>query len=371
MVYTVNTEAAAVLEKLAAAPRMKTIGLQFSRGWDESIDKKKGYFDTEWKHPESWNDAILQGPHLGVSTPMSKQPNATMKHNQDWTEVDLETMSADFIPATAYQPDRSISTYDVDYGTWTVNDEPVEVLSTFRATWRKMAATTGYRTFYPAIIPSGSQHVDGAASAGPIDSSEKVTASAFTSSILNDYFVRSTALSNIRESLFNSLAVGAKNQLWPTAARIYLRLNCLTEVYAPLWEEVTDEPWTTNTPLRNAEARRAAQNEIDAIVALSLGVTADELCMIYRTQFPVMRFRYDEVDYFDKNGRKVPTGIAKLHEKRGGEETLSLQERTWVHPQSQAVYHFEYPFRILDREADLRAAYAKYELLLNTTNQPE
>ena len=79
----------------------------------------------------------------------------------------------------------------------------------------------------------------------------------------------------------------------------------------------------------------------------------------------------DDITRYDANGRKVPKEIAKLHEKRDGEETLTLQERTWVHPQSQAVYHFEYPFRILDREADLRAAYAKYEPLLNTTDQPE
>lgn len=370
MVYTVNTEAAAVLEKLSAAPRMKQLGLQFSSGWHESADKKAGYFDTAWKHPESWTDVILQGPHLGVSTPMSKQPNPTMNSNKDWTEVDFEAMPPDFIPATAYQPDRSIGTYDIDYGTWTVNDEPVEVLSTFRVAWRKMAATTGYRTFYPAIIPQGSQHVDGASSAGPIATIPTISATAFSSSLLNDYLVRSTGLSNIREPLFNSLAIGEDNPLRTTAARLYLRLNCLTEAYSPLWEEITGEQWTMDTPLRVAAERRQAQNEIDAIVALSLGVTADELCMIYRTQFPVMR-KYDQEDYFDANGRKVPKEIAKLHEKRGGEEPLTLQERTWVHPQSQAVYHFEYPFRILDREADLRAAYAKYEPLLNTTDQPE
>ncbi len=197
-----------------------------------------------------------------------------------------------------------------------------------------------------------------------------IAATSFAGSLLIDYSVRAIG-TDLYSSAFQNIPIGTQNSLWPTVSRLFLRLNCLTEAYAPLWKEITGKPWTTDTPLRVAAERRQAQNEIDAIVALSLGVTADELCMIYRTQFPVMRFRYDEVDYFDKNGRKVPTGIAKLHEKRGGEETLSLQERTWVHPQSQVVYHFEYPFRILDREADLRAAYAKYEPLLNTTNQPE
>ncbi|MEY8285831.1 hypothetical protein AALA13_18810, partial [Lachnospiraceae bacterium 50-23] len=137
MVYTVNTEAAAVLEKLARAPRMKTLGLQFSSGWNETTDKTKGYFDTSWQHPERWDDVILQGPHLGVSTPMIKQPNPTMKHNQDWTEVDLEAMPEDFIPATAYFPDRAAKPdYDNAYGYWESPSGPVPIASQYRIAWR-------------------------------------------------------------------------------------------------------------------------------------------------------------------------------------------------------------------------------------------
>ncbi|WP_018296344.1 Eco57I restriction-modification methylase domain-containing protein [Corynebacterium lubricantis] len=360
MVYTVNTEAAAVLEKLAEAPRMKTLNLEFSRGWDESIDKKKGYFDSEWARPGSWNDVILQGPHLGVSTPMIKQPNPTMKHNQDWSEIDLEEISPKFVPATAYQRNKSISKYREDYGTWNLKGKHILVNETYRVAWRIMAATTGFRTLYPAIIPAGSFHINGITSGGPLNSITRVAAVSFASSIINDFLVRSTGLANILAGTFDNIATGTSNVLWPTAAHLYLRLNCLTEAYAPLWEEITGEPWTPEVPLRKAEDRREAQNEIDAIVALSLGVTADELCMIYRTQFPVMR-RYDQEDHFDANGRKVPKEVMKLESKLKDGETLSEEERTWLHPQSGVSYTFEYPFRVLDREADLRAAYAKYE----------
>ncbi|WP_288872152.1 hypothetical protein [uncultured Corynebacterium sp.] len=112
--------------------------------------------------------------------------------------------------------------------------------------------------------------------------------------------------------------------------------------------------------MRKKEERRAAQVEIDAIVALSLGVTADELCMIYRTQFPVMR-RYDQEDRFDANGRKVPKDVMKLQAKLREGEELSVADRTWMHPQSGVEYVFEYPFRQLDREADMREAYARFE----------
>lgn len=354
-VYSVNSEAAAVLAKLAEAPRVKDLGLQFSGGWHESGDKKKGYFDTSWQHPESWSKVILQGPHFGVSTPMIKQPNPTMKNNQDWSEIDLEAMPADFIPATAYLPNPDKTSYAADYGTWLVDGNPVPVIDQYRVAWRRMAATTGFRTLYPALIPPGSAHVHPVQSAGSPDSLYTLQiAGASMSSFLTDFFIRSAGGGDLHPSVIETVPIA--NKMSDHIVHLYLRLNCLTEAYAPLWEEITGEKWTVDTPLRNARERWHAQNEIDAIVALSLGVTLDELMMIYRTQFPVMR-RYDREWLYDANGRRVAGDVEKLH-KKGGD--LSEAERTWTHPQSGATYVFEYPFAPLDREADLTAAYHKY-----------
>lgn len=52
------------------------------------------------------------------------------------------------------------------------------------------------------------------------------------------------------------------------------------------------------------------QQKIDAITALSLGVTADERCKIYWTEFPVMR-RYDQENWFD-NRTLDWVGLEKL-----------------------------------------------------------
>lgn len=362
MVYTVNTEASYVLEKLGAVSRIRELGLQFSRGWDESIDKKKGYFETGWARPASWNDVILQGPHLGVSTPMIKQPNPTLKHNQDWSEIDLEAMHADFIPATAYQPDRITQpNYNHDYGSWLERENRVSVRGVYRICWRAMAATTGFRTLYPALVPPGTTHIHGVHSGASVgDVETTVAVGAVLSSLLIDYQLRATGLANLYGPTIETLAYPELNELEGSLIEKYLRLNCLTEAYAPLWEELMGEPWDVDKPLRKDEERRAAQVEIDAIVALSLGVTADELCMIYRTQFPVMR-RYDQEDRFDANGRKVPKDVMKLQAKLRDGEELSVADRTWVHPQSGVEYVFEYPFRQLDREADMREAYARFE----------
>ena len=357
MAYTVNTEAATVLEKLAAAPRIRELGLQFSSGWHETADKKAGYFDTGWAHPDSWDDVILQGPHLGVSTPMIKQPNSGLKSNKDWSEIDLEAMPADFIPATAYQPDRqSQARFDSDFGSW----DGVSQQTYFRVAWRAMAASAGYRTLYPALVPVGATHVHAVDTLSALDdTSTTALAGAQLSSLLHDFVVRSAVGSNLAPAVIQTLPFQASS-LEKHLQKNYLRLNCLTEAYAPLWEELVGEPWDVDTPSRKDEERRAAQVEIDAIVALSLGVTADELCMIYRTQFPVMR-RYDQEDRFDANGRKVPKEIVKADAKLKDGAQLSVADRTWVHSQSGVEYVFEYPFRQLDREADMREAYARFE----------
>ena len=136
MVYTVNTAAAEVLATLAHQPRAGSLGLEFSRGWDETIDRRKGYFESRWGAPRSWNDVILQGPHLYVATPMYKSPNPTMKHNQDWSVDRFRGIAEDAIPATAYKPAGNRHRYDADYDSLGAQRPPG---SHYRIAWRRMA----------------------------------------------------------------------------------------------------------------------------------------------------------------------------------------------------------------------------------------
>ena len=95
------------------------------------------------------------------------------------------------------------------------------------------------------------------------------------------------------------------------------------------------------------------------------GISIEELCTIYRTQFPVLR-GYEQNDLYDANGRKVPGDMNRLYRKVG--EKLTIEDRTWTHPQSGVEYVFEFPFRSFDREEDMRKAYAHFENLLGDNN---
>lgn len=380
MIYTVNSAAADVLETLAGHPRIGSLGLEFSRGWDESIDRRRGFFESRWGVPNSWNDVILQGPHLYVATPIYKSPNATMRHKTDWSATDLEVLSAASIPVTAYKRTGDNARYDAAYTQWSAGS----ARSYYRVAWRRMVARANERTLIPALIPPGAAHLFGIVSVGLPDGDHEslCTVAGFLSSLIVDFTIRAMSKADVLITTANRLPLLLNHPLQRTLVLRVLRLNCITQAYADLWALVytdafTSDYWTggpvranrpelgavmreweASTPLRIAEDRRQALVELDAIVALILGVTADQLCTIYRTQFAVL-YGYDHKDYvYDANGRLVPNSVLSLWRKKG--DRLSVEERTATN-QSGNAYTYELPFRWLDREADMRAAYAEFE----------
>jgi Eco57I restriction-modification methylase len=379
MVYTVNTAAADVLATLSRQPRASSLGLEFSPGWHETADRRKGYFESGWGAPKSWEDVILQGPHLYVATPMYKSVNPTMKHHQDWSATDFETLPADAIPVTAYKPAGNRARYDADYTQWDAGPARAQ----YRVSWRRMAANTGERTLIPALIPPGAAHPDPVSSVGlPQDRESLCVLGGFLSSLIADFAVRAAPKGDIRLATINRLPVITGHPLQGQLVTRTLRLNCVTEAYANLWRDAYREAfaadtwagglaranrpdlgaitreWTADTPLRIAEDRRQALLEVDALAALMLGVTADQMCTVYRTQFAVL-YGYDHRDYvYDANGRLVPNAVLTAWRKKG--ECMSVEERTATN-QAGNTYLYELPFRLLDREADMRSAYAEFE----------
>jgi hypothetical protein len=161
-----------------------------------------------------------------------------------------------------------------------------------------------------------------------------------------------------------------------------MRLNCITLAYSDIWQTCwkaefqadswtggveysgrealgeVDRSWKVSSLLRRASDRRQALVEIDALVAVMLGLKAEELCAIYRTQFPVL-YGYDRRTYFyDANGRLVPNAVLTTWRQKG--ERITRDERTATN-QAGNTYTYELPFVTLDREADMRRAYAEFE----------
>lgn len=94
----------------------------------------------------------------------------------------------------------------------------------------------------------------------------------------------------------------------------------------------------------SSSERRQALVEIDALAAVMLGITAEELCAIYRTQFGVLR-KYERVMQFDAKGRQVPKEVLKDIDRLGSRADLG---------------RYELPFTGVDRKAEMSIAHAEF-----------
>jgi hypothetical protein len=378
MLYPVNRACAEVLEKIADAPRLADTDFEWTHGWHETADRKRGLFKAASAVPDCWEDVILQGPHLTVATPLFKQPNLSAKHQQDYSELALEMIAEDFIPRTSYQRARPRSEFIGAYPKWNGKSSS----SYFRLAWRRMADSATVRTVHPAIIPPGPTHMNLILSGKLASNRDTALACGLWSSISIDFFAKSAGVADLTQNVVRRLPQIHEHPLDRQLLLRILRMNCLVRPYTPLWDGLYDAPWRSDTwvphvgvdyenrvpigevgpnwdwstPLRRSADRRQALVEIDAIVAIMLGITAEELLTIYRTQFPVLQ-KYERDALYDANGRQLPGKLASEYRKKG---TLKPAELT-----VDGVTYVE-PFVGVDRERDMELAHKHFSDIANT-----
>ncbi|WP_112133741.1 class I SAM-dependent DNA methyltransferase [Glycomyces dulcitolivorans] len=382
IIYPVTvTELDPIAKFAAIGQRFGDSSPDITRGFDESVDKKAGYFEdiekdltiedkSGAKAVQSWADVILQGPHFAVSTPFSKSPRTPLNSNNDWDQIDLTTLPIEAVPFTNYRRSTGIEEYKekqdkwVDQKVWSglkadkferervenwlrnetdtpeseITDELIDAClrneamrpctSFWRMAWREMIQANNERSLYPTLIPPGPAHVNAVHTAN--FPTLRVTAlhTGFYSSLVLDYFLRAAGISHLNTGNVRNLP--SMSDVHPLASPLLfrtLRLNSLTSAYGSLWEELNDSEsfaseswafpwpglsplnetgplWSYDTPLRTDYERRAALVEIDALTAVMLGITADQLKAIYTARFAVLSGR-EEQTWFDSEGNKL------------------------------------------------------------------
>jgi hypothetical protein len=346
LVRPLTVEHLKVLSALAnQRNRMADLGYRWSSGWHEKGAKERGFIVWRTTIPDTWEEVILQGPHLAVATALDQQPNPQCKNYQDYSSLDLELLPDHFIPRTNYQRSTDMDRYSSGLSHWGGK----LCTAYWRVAWRRMVDPQTERTLNAAIIPPGPAHTDGTCTLSLPGKLETIIIAGLWSSLPLDYLTKVSAKVNINRDFIDRLPAPIDH---PASRHLLLRairLNCLTRDYAPLWEElfeggfrqdrwtppfrwrapledVTPE-WTMATPLRTEYDRRAALVEIDALAAIMLGITAEQLCAIYRAQFGVLR-KYEYRMFFDAQGRK----IAKETHARGWKQRqgdYELAEQWW------------------------------------------
>ncbi|PWU48056.1 restriction endonuclease [Micromonospora globispora] len=379
----VSTAEARAIASLAQYPvRLQNYGPQIASGFHESNAKKAGIIEYCDAHPAAWREVILKGPQIGVATPIFKGPNP---NTNEAFGAELIGMDVDYVPPSEYRRALDWHVYERSLERVTSPSLPHEsspYIDFYRMAWRKMIAPDTERSLYASILPPGPAHVNGIKSA--VISSNRVTAltAGFWASLPMDYLLRITGVANLDVS--NALKLFAPVSGHPLAEPLLvrtLRLNCLTAAYGNLWRELYDpawareqwvcswpnlsplqdvvDEWTYETPLRSDHGRRSAMVEMDALVAVWLGVDIESLLAMYRARFPVL-WRFEEAMWFDATGRK----ISGNHRSYGHRQVKGDYERLLAHlddPERNPVPEgYRAPFYKADRESEYRQAHAVF-----------
>ncbi|AQA16690.1 Eco57I restriction-modification methylase domain-containing protein [Streptomyces malaysiensis] len=374
----------------------------WTTGLHEKGAKEDGLIEWHTEVPEKWSDCVLQGPHLTIGTPFAKQPNEDCKGKADYSTWDLPNLPERIIPRTNYMRSCSPERFARAVGNW--GDRPST--SYFRIAWRRMTGAHLVRGLHSALLPPGPTHVDALHTMALSNNRDTVVVSGLWASLPLDYLVKVSGRANIYPDLTRNFPAPLNHPLTRSLLLRTLRLNCLTRDYASLWNELFDARWLTDrwtsventcapieeigeawsmaTPLRTDYERRMATVEIDALVAIIFGLTAAQLCAMYRSQFAVLR-KYDWGTFFTTDGHKVGEAKANVGTRQTPEETAFVNAwakaaragdptpaipEGWVKPNREAEMtraHAEFTARLHAGEYGDYAAYLSEHPLTTPT----
>ena len=264
----------------------------------------------------------------------------------------------------------------------------------YKIAFRAMLSQAGERTLTGSIIPRNSSHIHGVKSIIFKSDSALIEFAALSSSLVLDFYIKTTGKAGLYDNaLFHNMPLGVSGKYALPLHNRTLQLNCLNNTYQDLWKQnwhdsfihdtwskndarlkpfSTLSPiWSSSSPLRNWYERRFALVEIDVITAMALGLTLDELILIYMVQFPVLQQNEDDT-WYDQKGNIVFTcskGLTGVGVDHPVWETIRhLQEgETYEHTITKSeLYHgckvtYYAPFDRCDRVEDYKVAWAHFE----------
>ncbi|MFD8864041.1 class I SAM-dependent DNA methyltransferase [Streptomyces sp. NPDC059590] len=387
LLYPVLVGEQGAIEALAAyRSSLADYGPLITRGYDETGAKQEGLIRWGNQAVSELTDVILQGPHFSSALPFSKVPRVPCRNNRDWDFLAPSELSEEFVPVTNYVRASDEGRYLSAQDSW--HGRPFTTY--FRLAWRVMIPFANSRSLHAALIPPGPAHVHIVHSAALENNRLTALNAGFWAALPLDYLLRITGRPHLQVSEARKMpAPDPKHPLAPALLLRTLRLNALTAHYAPLWAELFDLQWSGyenwanphwphlkplatglkptwehNTPLRTEHERRAALVELDALVAVWLGITADQLAAIFKSRYPQL-YDYESATYFDANGRKIAGDFNTYGHGQTKQDYLDLLAHLEDPEHTPPPDGYQAPFYKADREAEMRAAHAYFQARLD------
>jgi hypothetical protein len=308
--------------------------------FDETYAQRDGLIKRNTEFPDSTNNLVLSGPHFFVATPLYKTPRKVCIVRYDYDSIDLLSISEDYLPRTNY---IRLCNEDEFYNSipkvsWQAVDDDklarAPVTKFYRLFIRAMLNQSGERTLISSIFPHGVTHTNGIRSYVFEDIGKLVFVSGLMFSLPFDYLCKSTGKSNLHQMLDDfPIITNSKFESLISARALYL--SCISKHYAELWNsnyslqnqrdswaklddrlsphyfENLSNLWHQDCGLKGDFTRRQALIELDVLVAMAFGLTLEELQIVFRVQFSVLR--QNEADtWYDGMGKIIFTSSQSI-----------------------------------------------------------
>lgn len=327
--------------------------------WQETGAQKDGTIRRNVHFPLRLNDYILSGPHFSIANPLFQASQRNCSTHRAFDNIDLHIIPENYMQRCNYSPACDMEEYlqRVPKTPW--GDRYTEC---YRIIVRRMLNQSGERTLIPAIIPPYAGHVHTVFGFACQNSHDLVSIAGAMSSLVYDGFIKITGRSDFYFETASNFPYLSTVQM-KRVEQLTLMLNCLTSNYADLWRKTfypdkeftwskrdlrlnsnkvraLSKEWTTEVAFRGDYERRYALIEIDVLIAMSLGLSLEQLCTLYRTQFPVLRM-YENDTWYDVNGQIVFTNNRSL-------TGVGVDRKTWENIKCNLTDGKSYVYTVMD-----------------------
>ena len=390
-----------VIGKLSAFPtHVSDSNIKISSGFHETgaVDAGIIIAKTDYINPDNYG-MVFKGPQFTIGNPWYKNPHKECLNQHDYDVVDLNKIDEGYYSRSNFAPGISIDEYKtmIEGFSSGQDEEGNELFDNwmdyYKLAFRSQLSQPQERTLICAVLPRRTAHINAVISSAFRRGYDCVDMAALCMSLPLDFYIKTTGAGGLFPSRMQSFPLGVASNYQSSLYSRTLMLNCLTRHYSDLWSEVwrddfreqtwsiddsrlkpfntLQRDWSWDTPLRNYFERRQALVEIDVIAAMALGLSLQDLEMIYTIQFPVLQQNENDT-WYDRKGNivftcsKGLTGVGvdrpqweQIRNMQEGETYVHTIEKSELYRGQQVTYYA--PFTKCDRIEDYRKAWAHFE----------